>query len=175
MEAVSRFIFRTKKPEEQVREWRQSIRAQERQLERQLRGIEAEEVKVKRSIKQAAKRGDMQSSRQLARELVRSRQQKTRIHTSKAQLNSINMQLQHQLAMVKMSGTLKQSTDVMKAVNRLVRIPELSAQMQQMSMEMLKAGVIGEMMDDTLDMMEDESLEEDAEEEVEKVLLEITQ
>jgi charged multivesicular body protein 3 len=97
MEAVSRFIFRTKKPEEQVREWRQSIRSQQRQLERQLRGIEMEEVKVKRSIKQAVKRNDMQSSRQLAKELVRSRRQKERIHTSKAQLNSINMQLQHQL------------------------------------------------------------------------------
>jgi charged multivesicular body protein 3 len=39
---------------------------------------------------------------------------------------------------LKMSGTLKQSTDVMKAVNRLMRVPELSAQMQQMSMEMMK-------------------------------------
>ncbi|RKP23792.1 Snf7-domain-containing protein [Syncephalis pseudoplumigaleata] len=174
MEAVSRFIFRTRKPEELVREWRQSIRAQERQLERQIRSIETEELKVKRTIKQAAGRKDTASCRMLAKELVRSRRQKTRLHTNKAHLSSINMQLQQQLAMLKMSGTLKQSTEVMRAVNRLVRVPELSAQMQAMSMEMMKAGVISEMMEDTMDMLDDEELEDEADEEVEKVLFEVT-
>lgn len=41
-------------------------------------------------------------------------------------------------AMVKMAGTLKKSTEIMKSVNRLMRIPAISMQMQQMAMEMTK-------------------------------------
>lgn len=81
----------------QVRKWRQEINAQQRALDRQKRGIETEEAKVKRTIKQIAKKGDIKTCKMLAKELVRSRRQKDRIVTSKAQLNSISMQLQHQL------------------------------------------------------------------------------
>ena len=51
-------------------------------------------------IKQMAKKGDVRTCKILAKELVRSRRQKDRIVTSKAQLNSISMQLQHQLCNV---------------------------------------------------------------------------
>jgi division protein CdvB (Snf7/Vps24/ESCRT-III family) len=73
------------------------INKQQRALDRQKRGIENEEQKVKRSIKQIAKKGDIKTCKMLAKELVRSQKQKDRIVTSKAQLNSITMQLQHQL------------------------------------------------------------------------------
>lgn len=56
-----------------------------------------EEAKVKRSLKEAAKKGDKSVCRMLAVEIVRSRKAKDRLHTSKAQLNSIIMQLQQQL------------------------------------------------------------------------------
>lgn len=81
----------------QVRKWRQEINAQQRALDRQKRGIEAEELKAKKMVKQMAKKGDIRTCKILAKELVRSRRQKDRIVTSKAQLNSISMQLQHQL------------------------------------------------------------------------------
>lgn len=81
----------------QVRKWRQEINAQQRALDRQKRGIEAEEMKAKKMVKQMAKKGDIRTCKILAKELVRSRRQKDRIVTSKAQLNSISMQLQHQL------------------------------------------------------------------------------
>lgn len=54
-------------------------------------------MKAKKMIKQMAKKGDIRTCKILAKELVRSRRQKDRIVTSKAQLNSISMQLQHQL------------------------------------------------------------------------------
>lgn len=47
-------------------------------------------------MKQAAKKGDMKTCRTLAREVARSRKVKTRLFTSKAQLNSVLLQLQHQ-------------------------------------------------------------------------------
>lgn len=115
-----------------------------------------EEAKVKKSIKQVAKKGDAKICKMLAKELVRSQRHKNRLHASKAQLNSIVMQLEHQLGMsfcpacahykythseiaiLKVAGTLQKSGEVMKLVNQLVRLPEISQAMQQMSMEMVK-------------------------------------
>ena len=37
-----------------------------------------------------------------------------------------------------MAGTLKKSTDIMKMVNQLVKLPEISQTMQEMSKEMMK-------------------------------------
>lgn len=48
-------------------------------------------------VKKLAKKGDVKSAKILAREVVRSNKQKTRLTVSKARLNSIGMQLQHQL------------------------------------------------------------------------------
>ncbi|KAJ2458430.1 Vacuolar protein-sorting-associated protein 24 [Coemansia sp. RSA 2424] len=161
-------------PDQMVRKWRSGIRAQERELDRQLRGIEAEEAKVKRTIKQLAKKDDKASCRTLAKELVRSRKQKNRIHTSKAQLNSIVMELQRQAALLKVAGSLQKSTQVMRSVNQLMRVPQLQMTLMEMTREMMKAGVIEEMTEDMFDAIDDDDLEEEADEEVQKVLSEIT-
>ena len=58
---------------------------------------------------------------------------------------------------------------VMKEVNNLMRVPELSATMQQMSKEMMKAGMIDEMMGDAIDdALDSEDMEEETDQEVEK-------
>ncbi|CDS04866.1 hypothetical protein LRAMOSA07396 [Lichtheimia ramosa] len=173
LNSIQRF-FGKKTPEELVRKWRQEIRAQQRALQRQISAIDVEEAKVKKSIKQAAKKGDAKICKTLAKELIRSQRHKNRLHTSKAQLNSIIMQLEHQLATIKVAGTLQKSGQVMKMVNQLARLPEISQAMQQISMEMTKAGIMDEMIEDTMDMMDDEDIEEEADEEVENVLFQIT-
>ncbi|CAO3650056.1 unnamed protein product [Cunninghamella blakesleeana] len=163
-----------KTPEEMVKKWRQEIRQQQRQIQRQIQAIDIEEAKVKKSIKQVAKKGDTKVCKMLAKELVRSRRHKDRLYTSKAQMNSIIMQLEHQLATIKVAGALQKSAEVMKLVNNLVRLPEVSQAMQQMSMEMMKAGIMDEMIEDTMEMMDDEDIEEAADEEVNNVLYQIT-
>lgn len=80
-----------------VKKWRQEIRGQQRGIDRQIRAIDAEEAKVKKSIKQVAKKGDVKNCKMLAKELIRSQRHKNRLYTSKAQMNSIIMQLEHQL------------------------------------------------------------------------------
>lgn len=62
---------------------------------------------------------------------------------------------------------MAKSTEVMQAMQRLVRIPEVAQTMQDMSKEMMKAGIIEEMLDETFDSMEDQDeLEEAAQGEV---------
>ena len=69
-----------------------------------------------------------------------------------------------------MAGSLAQSTEVMKAMQQLVKLPEISKTMQDMSREMMKAGIIEEMMEDTLETLEPEELEEETQAEVDKVM-----
>lgn len=62
-----------------------------------LTGIMREEEKVKRSLKDAAKKNDKDTCRILAKELVRSRKAVGKLHGSKAHLNSVQMQMRNQL------------------------------------------------------------------------------
>jgi len=160
-------------PKEQVKKWKQNMRGEMRKVDRQIGKIEREEQKVKQSIKQAAKRGDTGSAKQLAKEVVRSRRAVSRLHTSKAQMNSVVMQMQNQLAQQKVMGHLTKSADVMKAMNRLVKVGEISETMQQMQKEMCKAGVIEEMVDDAFDALDGEEDEDAADEEVDRVMQEL--
>ncbi|KAJ2357890.1 Vacuolar protein-sorting-associated protein 24 [Coemansia erecta] len=161
-------------PEEMVRKWTSSIRTQQRGLDRQLQSIKMDEKKAERTIKQLARKGDTTSCKILAKELVRSRKQRDRIATNKAQLNSITMELGYQASKLKVVGSLQKSTQVMRSVNRLMSVPQLQRSLMEMSKEMMKAGVIDEMTEDMMDGLEDEDLEEEAEEEVERVLAEVT-
>lgn len=76
--------------------------------------------------------------------------------------------------MRKIEGSIKLSTGIMKNINQLVRLPELTSGMQELSMELVKANVLEEMISDS--MLDDELLEgedEEAESEVDKVLSEV--
>lgn len=66
-------------------------------MDREVRQIETASSKAKAEVKKLAKKGDVKNARVLAREVVRSNKQKNRLIVSKARLNSIGMQLQHQL------------------------------------------------------------------------------
>lgn len=93
--------------------------------------------------------------------------------------------------MAKVTGSLQKSTEIMRLSNSLVKLPQLSATMRDMSMEMTKvrhehpihvltltafmqAGIMEEMLDDIVDVEEDEDLEDEANEEVDRVLFDLT-
>ena len=159
------------------------IRANTRKLDRDMSQLKLLEQKTKQYILQSSKRGQKQPSqakqaaaetRTFARELVRIRKQSSRLATSKAQLQSVQMQVNEAFSVRKIEGSLKASTGIMKAVNSLVRLPELMGTMRELSQELVKAGIIEEMVGDSLP--DDQLLEgedDEAEAEVDKVLGEI--
>jgi charged multivesicular body protein 3 len=100
----------------------------------------------------------------LAKSLVGSKRAKVRIHTAKAQMNSVSMQIQQQASkpswgagrggeraaeravwlwagMARVAGAIGKSTEVMKIMASLVRMPEIQATMQQLSAEMTKVSL----------------------------------
>jgi charged multivesicular body protein 3 len=86
------------------------------------------------------------------------------------------MQVNEAFSVRKIEGSLRQSTRIMKDVNTLVRLPELMGSMMELSQELMKAGIIEEMVQETLP--EDELLDgedEEADAEVDKVLGEVLQ
>lgn len=44
--------------------------------------------------------------------------------------------------MVKVTGAFQKSTEIMKVTNQLIKLPQLNATMREMSMEMMKVGLI---------------------------------
>lgn len=80
------------------------------------------------------------------------------------------------LATLRVAGSLQKSTEVMQAMQTLVRVPEVANTMREMSKEMMKAGIIEEMLDETMDVLEDsEEMEDQAQAEIDKVLFELTE
>jgi charged multivesicular body protein 3 len=84
------------------------------------------------------------------------------------------MQVNEAFSVRKIEGSIKSSTGIMRDVNMLVRLPELTGTMRELSQELVKAGIIEEMVEDMLpgeDLLEGE--DEEAESEVDKVLSEV--
>ncbi|XP_035281820.1 charged multivesicular body protein 3 isoform X2 [Anguilla anguilla] len=107
--------------------------------------------------------------------MVQSKRAVNKLYTSKAHMNSVLLSMKNQLSVLRVAGSLQKSTEVMKSMQSLVKIPEIQATMRELSKEMMKAGIIEEMLEDTFEGMEDEEeMEEAAEEEVDKILFEIT-
>ena len=159
------------------------IRSNVRKLDRDMIQLKAVENKTKSLIVAANRRGQKNphqakqaalETRTFARELIRIRKQSGRLATSKAQLSSVQMQVQEAFSVRKIEGSIKSSTGIMKDVNTLVRLPELTGTMRELSQELVKAGIIEEMVGDSLpdeDLLEGE--DDEAETEVDKVLGEV--
>jgi charged multivesicular body protein 3 len=78
---------------------------------------------------------------------------------------------------MKIAGAMKSSTEVMKSMSNLMKLPELQKTILEMSKEMTKAGIIEEMINDTMDSVLDDDADIDtiADAEVEKIIIDITQ
>jgi len=152
------------------------VRRNTRQLEKSVRELSSLEKKTESLIKGSARKEDYKSVKIYARELYSIKKQKSRIYKSKAQLDSVGMQIDESFGMLKLQENMKLSSGIMKEVNSLVRLPELTGTMRELSQELVKSGIINEMVGDTVDMMDenDELEDEEVDEEVNKIVTEFT-
>ena len=91
----------------------------------------------------------------LAKELIQSRKAVGKLYASKAQMNSVVMSMQQQLckslhaprhaqyllshaATLRMAGAIGKSTEVLQAMQSLIKVPEISQTMLELSKEMTK-------------------------------------
>jgi charged multivesicular body protein 3 len=161
-------VFFKPDPREQKRKCDSLIRQNKREIDRSLGQLRTTEAKLKQTIKQDARKmqnnpalaKSLRSSIQaLAKEIAGAKKHEQRLNTNKAQLDSVQMQVNESFAVRKIEGSLKSSAKVMREVNSLTKLPELSRTMQELSQELMKAGIIEEMVGDMLP--DDELLEDD--------------
>lgn len=167
-------VFFKPDPKEQKRKCDNLIRQNKREIDRSVMKMRNSSTKTKADIRSMAKRmqnnpaqaKDIQRSiRMLGKEIANLDKHEKRLHTNKAQLDSVQMQVNEAFAVRKIEGSLKASTKVMRDVNMLTKLPELTNTMQLLSQELMKAGIIEEMVGDMLP--DDELLGEEEETEAE--------
>ncbi|GAV28486.1 hypothetical protein PMKS-001957 [Pichia membranifaciens] len=95
------------------------------------------------------------------------------MHVSRATLDSIELKLNEQQQLIKIKGSLQKSTAIMQDMSQLVRVPQISRTVQELSKELTKSGVIDEMVSDVLDSAEWEDEDLDENEEIEDLLTDI--
>lgn len=158
-------------PKEQHRKIRTLVRRNGRSLDKSLRELNALQSKTQALIKRSAKQNDTRSVRIYARELYQINKQYKRMYTSKAQLQSVGMKIDEAFRMQSLQENMALSAGLMREVNSLVRLPYLQSSMMELEKELVKSGLISEMIDDTMEMVtEDEDMEEEAEQEVKKIV-----
>jgi len=156
---------------EMLREWQSKIKSEVRQMERNLRKLEQEEEKIKRDIKKMAKEGgDPKNIQILAKTVVRSGKAKTRLYTARATLQATASELSNTAATMRLADAMKNSSEVMAQMNDLVKVPEIHEAMETLGKEMMKSGLIDEMIEEGLEDIDGPELEDEAEQEVDKVL-----
>ncbi|KAH7825321.1 Vacuolar protein sorting 24A (Vps24A) [Monocercomonoides exilis] len=156
-------------PKELIREWKRSIRRAKRETDKQIRDIENGEQKVKREIRDCLQRNDNVNAKVLAKEIVRSKKSRERLYTASSHLDSIESELQHQYAIYRTTKAIEGASGIIGHMNECFKLPSLRETMQDLSREMMKAGVVDEMITETMDDM-DEDLDEEADAEVEKTI-----
>ncbi|EAY04434.1 SNF7 family protein [Trichomonas vaginalis G3] len=143
-------------PKEQAKAWKSDLRGQVRELNKQMRHIEMEETKIQNKVKTMMKQGHGDMVEPLVKELVQSKKAKSKILKTRTQLESIERQIDLQMAQVKVCGAFSKSAEVTHALNSLVRLPELNATMMKLQGEMQKAGMIEEQMDSTMEAVQED-------------------
>ncbi|VDK44406.1 unnamed protein product [Taenia asiatica] len=138
-----------------VRDLPARLRREQRKLDRDIVYILQKSKQCEVEVKQYTKSGNAVADKILAKEIVVSFKSANRLYRAKAQINPVIMELENEVAMTKMASTLNQGTSVMQAMSKLVKashllqfLLELRATMCNMWKEMMRLGLMNEMMED---------------------------
>mmetsp|Transcript_13485 Transcript_13485/g.16916 ORF Transcript_13485/g.16916 Transcript_13485/m.16916 type:complete len:193 (-) Transcript_13485:436-1014(-) len=145
-----------------------------RSMDREIRNIQAAEKKSEAECQKLAKQGRIDACKIIAKEIYRTRATINRMYQNKAQMNSISMQLTTQASLVRAAGSMKRSSDVMAAMNKLVNVPQLQKTMIEMQREMQRAGLIDDMVNDAMESLDGDEIEEESENQINSIVAEIT-
>ena len=160
--------------EDKSLDWRKTLRCEIRRIDRDIHKMGVDEKKAMKECKNLSAKGHSNATRHLVKQVVNTRKAVTRMHVSKAQLNSVIENLRMSKGMLKMQDILGQSAFIMKEMNSLARLPDMQKTMSGMAREMMKAGLIEKQIEDTMDMLEPDDLEDEIDAEVNKIMAELT-
>ncbi|CAI4044881.1 ESCRT-III subunit protein VPS24 SKDI_11G1710 [Saccharomyces kudriavzevii IFO 1802] len=163
-------------PKEQQKRIKSVLRKNGRSIDKSLRELAVLQNKTQQLIKKSAKKNDIKTVRLYAKELYQINKQYDRMYTSRAQLDSVRMKIDEAVRMNSLSNQMADSAGLMREVNSLVRLPQLRNTMIELEKELMKSGIISEMVDDTMESVGDvgEEMDDAVDEEVNKIVEQYT-
>lgn len=137
---------------ERVREWRRGLAREMRACDAQARETERGIEKTKGEIRKLiAAGGQERNVRTLAAHVARAGKARERALLTKAQLNSVSLQLAESAAQVRTAHALGRSATIMSLMGAVLNGPQVSADLRAMGAEMAKAGIVGEIVGEAMD------------------------
>lgn len=161
-------MFKKKKDQKQVvREQKRKIGKSQRELDREIRQLDQQERKVQAECKVLAKKGQMDSAKILAKEIIRIRQQKAKLYQARGHLTGASTRVTTMQSTGQVAKAMGSSAKVMGQMNRQTNVAQMGRTMQEFDKQSQMADMKGEMMDD---LFEDPDVDEEADAEVDAVL-----
>ncbi|KAG9288298.1 hypothetical protein G9A89_021329 [Geosiphon pyriformis] len=165
---------RRKTPAEMLRQHQRALQKAQRELDREKVKLEQQEKKLIIDIKKAAKANQMNATKIMAKDLVRTRRYASKFQAMKTQLQAVSLRIQTLRSNQQMAEAMKGATKAMKSMNRQMNLPAITKIMMEFEKESELMDMKEDMMNDAIDdTMEDEEDEEETDMIVNQVLDEI--
>ena len=136
---------------------RKDIREAVREIDKQIFASDRMINESKRDLEKKIKEGaDRNALKIYAQNVMRAQTAKDKQLVQKSNVQSVEFNVNQMIANVKMSKTMGNAAVIMGKINGLANVPEISKNIQNMQMQMEKIGIVGEMVDDAMDTMNDD-------------------
>eukprot|EP00013_Stygamoeba_regulata_P024697 CAMPEP_0177654660 /NCGR_PEP_ID=MMETSP0447-20121125/14467_1 /TAXON_ID=0 /ORGANISM="Stygamoeba regulata, Strain BSH-02190019" /LENGTH=229 /DNA_ID=CAMNT_0019158357 /DNA_START=48 /DNA_END=737 /DNA_ORIENTATION=+ len=155
-----------KTPKEILRENQRMLRRSMRDLDRERTTLQNQEKKTIIETKNLARQGQMEAAKIMAKDLVRTRSQITKLYKMKAQLSTLSARLQTMQSTQAMGQALQSTAMAMMRMNKTMNLGVMQKIMMEFDKQSEMMEMKGEMMNDALDDAMDEDVEEEESEDV---------
>ncbi|KAA1112266.1 ESCRT-III subunit protein did4 [Puccinia graminis f. sp. tritici] len=173
MNIIEAVFGRYKSPAERMREHQRSLQKATRELDRERTKLESQEKQLIIDIKSNAKKGQMNSCKVMARDLVRTRRYVAKFYSMKTQLQAVSLRLQTMRSNQQMAEAMRGATRAMGMMSRTMNLPQIQKILMDFEKESSVMDMKEEMMNDAVDDAMEDNEDETEEEESDKILQEV--
>jgi len=155
------FGFGKKTDKELMKENERALRKVGRDLDREQHKLTSEEKKLEMEIRKAAKDGNNDVVKLLAKQLVQMRKAKTRTYAAKGKVQTVGTTAKVMQANSTMANAMATTTKTMGKMNDQMKPQQIMKTMQEFEKENQMMSMKEELIDDTLNSVLDESGDEE--------------
>eukprot|EP00126_Sphaerothecum_destruens_P007286 Sdes_comp19784_c0_seq2m11852 len=164
----------SKTPQELLRQNQRSLNKAMREMDRERMKLEQQEKKLILDIKKNAKAGQIDATKIMAKDLVRTRNYVKKFHLMKTNIQAVSLRIQTLRSNQAMAEAMKGVTHALKSMNKKMKLPQIQKIMMDFEKESEIMDMKEEMISETIDdVMEGDEDEEETEQVVNQVLDEL--
>eukprot|EP00924_Labyrinthula_sp_SR-Ha-C_P005656 maker-scaffold_14-snap-gene-1.0-mRNA-1 protein AED:0.05 eAED:0.05 QI:75/1/1/1/0.66/0.5/4/183/211 len=154
---------------EQIRAHQRGLRQDKRDIEREIREMKRDEKKILAELRKTARKDDKEGLKRLAALVVKSRRKQQTMVNMIEHINNVQIELKIVHAQLRNQKIIENTAKLMEHMNNLVSYDKVQKRAYQMNEEFVKAGLVNEMIQETVDATaEVDSLV--AEDEIERIV-----